>query len=148
MEGVVPRRFANSTPQVNPKLGNQCMTLGPQPISGASQTSLTGQGVRTKIPAGDSSSSRGQRPRNRSYPPTPTLQGSHRAALPVCRASPRALLRPFQGRVDSGRGFRGRCPRLLNWALSGHRGLRARPFYPAKSMGNNQYLDQYALSTD
>src|SRR5208337_5186167 len=62
---------------------------------------------------------RGTPPENVSQP-NPSLKGSNPGGIrPVLRPSA-WVVRPLQSRGNGRRAFRGRCPRLLSGALSGH----------------------------
>jgi hypothetical protein len=76
------------------------------------------------IPAGDRYSSRGQRPRKTRPQQGPTLKGSNLGGItPVLRPAAQANATPPGSQIERG-AFRGRCPRLLCCALSGHTELR------------------------
>ena len=87
-----------------------------------------------RIPAGDSYSSRGQRPRKLAFPgpdPEGVEEKTVVAAVP-CPSDQR--LRPLQGRSVGGKPFRGRCPRLLPDAPSGHRAGSTNDLASARSL--------------
>jgi hypothetical protein len=78
------------------------------------------------IPAGDRYSSRGQRPRKTRPQQGPTLKGSNPGGVtPVLRPAAQGNATPPGSEIERG-AFRGRCPRLLCCALSGHIELRLR----------------------
>ena len=79
-----------------------------------------------RIPAGDSQSSRGQRPRNAAFPQPDPARVEQKTLSQRCLALPDWRMRPLQGRSVSAEPFRGRCPRLLHHALSGHGGRSAK----------------------
>ena len=76
----------------------------------------------SSIPAGDRYSSRGQRPRKTRPQLGPTLKGSNTSGVtPVLRPAAQGNATPPGSEIERG-AFRGRCPRLLSGALTGHEG--------------------------
>jgi hypothetical protein len=89
------------------------------------------------IPSGDTYNSRGQRPWKKRSHEGLALKGSNPCAPHAELAFPRPRgVRPLQGRRAKRLAFRGRCPRLLACALTGHG--KPPPHCESREAGNRE----------